>query len=145
MVPAPPTRVIVARQEPRGLVPIHTDTPRFFRGTVRLSMQVDAGEPPRLFCNGRWYEMAIGEVWALDNLRPHGIYNPSDRPRVNVIADYRPTAELLQEIAAGECNLGRADAEASAHLQAMSRERYRRMRWRGIRYELWKRLWRWST
>jgi hypothetical protein len=142
LVPSTPTRAIVARQAPHGLIPIHTDTPRFFRETIRPSLQVDAGATPRLYCDGRWYTMAPGEVWAIDNLRPHGIDNPSDRPRLNVIADYLPTPELLALVRDGDRGLGTADDAATAVLQVKSRERYRRMRWRGIRYELWKRIWR---
>jgi hypothetical protein len=52
VVPASPTRSIVARLRPGGLIPIHTDTPRYFRGTVRLSIQVDADGPQRLYCDG---------------------------------------------------------------------------------------------
>jgi hypothetical protein len=141
-IPAKPTRVIVARVRPGGLIPIHTDTPRFFRGTVRLSMQIAAEPNPRLYCDAWWYEMAREEVWAIDNLRPHGIQNPGARPRLNVLADYLPSSELLALVTSGERGLGVRDEAASAALQEASRRRYREYRWRGIRYELWKRLWR---
>ncbi|MBM4269438.1 MAG: hypothetical protein FJ144_23005 [Deltaproteobacteria bacterium] len=141
-IPASPTRVIVARVRPGGLIPIHTDTPRFFRGTVRLSIQIAAQPNPRLFCGDRWYEMAPEEVWAIDNLRPHGIRNPGTTARLNVLADYLPSAELLTLVEQGERGLGVEDARASAELREQSRRRYREYRWRGIRYEIWKRLWR---
>jgi hypothetical protein len=144
-VPAVPTPVIVARLEPGGLIPIHTDTPRFFRSTVRLSIQVDtAAAAARLHCDGVAYDMAPGEVWAIDNLRPHGIHNPSARPRVNVLADYQPSAALLDLVMRAERGLGVRDTAAQAALEVLSRERYRKYRWRGIRYEIFKRLWRHS-
>jgi kumamolisin len=142
LIPAQPTRVIVARLRPSGLIPIHTDTPRFFAGTVRLSIQVAAEGASRLFCDGVWYELAPGEVWAVDNLRPHGIRNASSQPRVNVLADYVPSSELIGLLMASERGLGMNDADATATIRSLSRERYRSYRWRGIRYEIFKRLWR---
>ncbi|HJQ83901.1 MAG TPA: aspartyl/asparaginyl beta-hydroxylase domain-containing protein [Candidatus Binatia bacterium] len=139
---AAPTRAIVARLAAHGLIPIHTDTPRFFRGTVRLSIQVSAGGPQRLFCDGLWYDMAPGEVWAIDNLRPHAIRNAADRERVNVLVDYRPSSALVDLVLAGERGLGVRDEEASTTIRRLTRERYRRYRWRSVRWELFKLLWR---
>ena len=142
VVPASPTRAIVARLCAHGLIPIHTDTPRFFRGTVRLSVQVAAEGRQRLFCNGLWYEMAPGEVWAIDNLSRHGVHNTSAQARVNVLVDYLPSNELAGLIGAGERGLGVRDDAATEIIETLSRERYRRMRWRALRYEIFKRIWR---
>ena len=141
-IAAEPTRAIVARLLPRGFIPIHTDTPRFFRGTLRLSMQVAADGLQRLYCNGLWYEMAPGEVWAIDNLRPHAIHNAAGRPRLNVLADYVPSSALVRLIAAGDRGLGVVDRAAQQQIESLSSERYRRQRWRSVRYELFKLLWR---
>jgi hypothetical protein len=141
-VPAEPTRAIVARLEPRGLIPIHKDTPRFFRGTVRISIQISDGAAEQLFCDGRWYAPAPGEIWAIDNLAPHGVLAAGPEPRLNVLADYRPAPALLELLLAGERGLGVSDEARTREIEARSRERYRRYRWRGIRYEIWKRLWR---
>jgi hypothetical protein len=142
VVVAAPTRAIVARLRPHGVIPIHTDTPRFFRGTVRLSMQVTADGIQRLFCNDLWYDMVPGEVWALDNLTPHGIYNSGAQPRINVLADYLPSDPLVHLIAGGEHGLGVEDQVGRQAIESMSRERYRKSRWRSIRYEVFKLLWR---
>lgn len=141
-IAASPSRAIVARLLPHGLIPLHTDTPRFFRGTVRLSLQVVADGVQRLSCNGLWYDMAPGEVWAIDNLRPHAIHNSGARPRINVLVDYAPSDELVRVIAAGDDGLGVTDAAAQQAIESMSRERYRANRWRSLRYELFKLLWR---
>jgi Aspartyl/Asparaginyl beta-hydroxylase len=141
-IPATPTRAIVARTCPHGLIPIHTDTPRFFRATLRLSIQVVAAGRQQLYCGGLWYDMAPGEVWAIDNLQPHGIENAADSPRINVLADYVPSDALAATIAAGEAGLGVRDDAATRAIQAATRERYRRNRWRSARYELFKLLWR---
>jgi len=142
VIAASPTRAIVARLAPRGLIPIHTDTPRFFRGTLRLSVQVVAEGTQRLYCNGLWYDMALGEVWAVDNLRPHGIHNSGTHPRINVLVDYLPSNQLATLVSEGEQNLGIRDEAAQHALQSMTRERYRTHRWRALRYEIFKLLWR---
>jgi len=141
-IPASPTRAIVARLLPHGLIPIHTDTPRFFRGTVRLSIQIAADGMQRLYCNGLWYDLAPGEVWAVDNLRPHGVYNAADGPRITVLADYTPTDALARLIAAGDVGTGVTDHAAGEQIESMTRQRYRANRWRSLRYELFKLLWR---
>jgi kumamolisin len=139
---ASPKRAIVARLLPHGLIPIHTDTPRFFRGTIRLSIQVVAHGVQRLYCNGLMYDMAPGEVWAVDNLRPHGIHNVAASARINVLVDYVPSNEVVALVAAGAHGLGVDDAGARQAIEAMTKERYRKNRWRSARYELFKVLWR---
>ncbi|MEW6268935.1 MAG: aspartyl/asparaginyl beta-hydroxylase domain-containing protein [Thermodesulfobacteriota bacterium] len=141
LVPSTPTRAIVQRLRPGGLLPIHTDTPRYFRGTVRLSMLVAGDGAPRFFCNGAWYAMAPGDVLAIDNLRPHGVLNDGASARINVVADYLPSAGLVALLRAGEAASGIRDDAARAAIESASRAHYRRNRWRSLRYELKKR-WR---
>jgi hypothetical protein len=141
-IAATPTRAIVARLIPRGFIPIHSDTPRFFRATIRLSMQVAAAGAQRLYCDGLWYEMHPGEVWAIDNLKPHAIRNAGAEPRINVLADYVPSVALAEHITAGDHGLGMTDHAAQQEIEALTRERYRANRWRAARYELFKLLWR---
>jgi aspartyl/asparaginyl beta-hydroxylase len=141
-IAATPRRAIVARLRPHGLIPIHTDTPRFFRGTLRLSIQVAAEGTQRLFCNNLFYDMAPGEVWAIDNLKPHGLQNSGDRPRTNILVDYVPSNDLVHLVSAGEDGLGVRDEAAQRLIESLTRERYRANRWRSIRYELFKLLWR---
>jgi kumamolisin len=141
LVPGAPTRAIVQRLCPGGLLPVHTDTPRYFRGTVRLSMLVAADGLQRFFCNGAWYEMALGDVWAIDNLRPHGVINTGASARINVVADYLPSADVVALLRAGEEAATLHDDAARAALEAATRAHYRRNRWRSLRYEVAK-LWR---
>lgn len=141
-IAAAPTRAIVARLVPHGFIPIHSDTPRFFRATIRLSMQVAADGAQRLYCNGLWYEMRPGEVWAIDNLTPHAIRNAGEEPRINVLADYVPSDALADLIAGGDHGLGVSDPVARREIETLTRERYRQNRWRAARYELFKLLWR---
>ncbi|MBY0275274.1 aspartyl/asparaginyl beta-hydroxylase domain-containing protein [Candidatus Binatia bacterium] len=142
LVPATPTRAIVARLEPHGLIPIHRDTARFFRHTVRLTFAVSADGPQRLLCDGVFYAQEPGEVWAISNLVPHAVHHTGDAPRVNVLADYLPSHDLLALLARGERGLGVRDHDATRAIEQLSRERYRTHRWRGIGWEIFKRVWR---
>lgn len=140
-VPATPVRGIVQRLHGSGLIPIHTDTRRYFDRTVRLSFHVASDGPQRLFCNGAWYTAGAGEVWAIDNLHPHGVPNSGRTARINVVADYEPSPALVALLLAAETGLGQRDDEASRTLQALTQSHYRQRRWQSLRYELGK-LWR---
>jgi len=140
-VPATPVRGIVQRLHGGGLIPIHTDTRRYFDRTVRLSFHIASDGPQRLYCNGAWYTAAPGEVWAIDNLHPHGVPNRGAAARINVVADYEPSPALIALLLAGETGLGQRDDDASRTLQAQTQSHYRRRRWQSLRYELGK-LWR---
>lgn len=142
LVPATPTRAIVARLEPRGLIPIHRDTARFFRHTVRLAFAVSADGTQRVLCDGVLYPQEPGEVWAISNLVPHGVRNTGDAPRINVLADYLPSPDLVQLVLRGERGLGARDRDATLEIERLSRAHYRAHRWRGIGWELFKRVWR---
>ena len=142
VVPASPTRAIVARLAPHGLIPIHRDTARFFRHTVRLAFAVSADGTQSLFCDGAFYPQEPGEVWAISNLVPHGVHNAGGAARVNVLADYLRSPALVELLARAERGLGVRDAAATHDLERLSRERYRAQRWRGIGWEILKRVWR---
>lgn len=122
-LPAEPRRAIVARQAAGGLIPLHRDTPRNFRGTLRLSIQLDADGTQAFFCDGLSYGLAPGEVWAIDNLRTHGILNTGRRPRTSLIVDLWPSPELERLLTAGEAGFGRADPSGHAQLVRLTRQR----------------------
>lgn len=141
-IPAAPVRARIARQRPRALIPIHTDQLRDFRATIRLSIQVAADGLQKFFANGLWYEMCAGEVWVIDNLRPHGINNSGTGQRTTVIADYLPSHELVSLIRAGDHGLGRRDEAAENELESLTRARARELRWEYVKFgfvKLWRR------
>lgn len=125
-----PKRAVVARQQPGGLVPVHTDAAHVFRDLVRLSIQVAADHPQNFFCGGRWYRMAVGEVWAVDNLKPHAIRNDGSNPRINVIVDYDARGPLAELISAGDADLGCRDDDATQVIERDSRALRHRQRWK---------------
>lgn len=138
-IPAEATRARIACLYPQSVIPIHKDQQR--EGTIRLSLQVDAEGAPRFFAGGRWYDMAPGEIWAIDNAGPHGIHNSGQRKRTTIVADYVPSEDLVRLVAAGDHDLGREDGSALDRLLELTRERHRSRRWAYIRYGFVKR-WR---
>jgi hypothetical protein len=126
VIPAPVRRALIARQPGDKLVPIHTDTFRHFKDTVRLSFQVDADGPLRFMSNGLWYDFGLGEVWALDNLTPHGLHNSGRKARTTVIADFEPTDRLMDLVARGDTRLGARDEVAQRKLEQLTERHHRK-------------------
>ena len=70
-----------------------------------------------MYCAGRIYRMAAGEVWALNNSTLHGVWNQHDSAaRTHLICDFLPTPDLLDLLARGEDALGRIDHAAERFL-----------------------------
>lgn len=141
-LPGYPSRAIVARHLSEKLIPLHRDTPRYFRGSVRLSIQVDADGPQAFYCEELRYDFAVGEVWAIDNLQRHGIFNAGRRPRTTVIVDLAPSPQLEALLAAGNGGLGRQDPEGYSKLRRLTRQQCGGpvQRWQRLRWELKKLL-----
>lgn len=138
-IPAEATRARIACMYPESVIPIHRDPQR--EGTIRLSLQVSAEGEQRFFANGLWYQMAPGEIWAIYNAGPHGIHNFGHRKRTTVVADYLPSEELVDLVAAGDHDRGCEDTDALSALEVLTRQRHRSRRWAYLRYGFVKR-WR---
>ncbi len=115
-LPGATRRVIVASLRAGGLIPRHRDAAEFFRDTIRLSICIAADEDARTLCGGRWYRMRPGEVWALDNLSPHGVLNDGREARIHVVVDKEPDDSLLDLLRGGDRELGVVDAAAERRL-----------------------------
>jgi hypothetical protein len=141
LIPGPPDRAIAQRVPAGGgLLPIHRDDAVLFRGTLRLSIQVEADGPQRFYSGGLWYDLAPGEVWVLDNLSPHGVKNSGAQPRISIVTDYRPTDALVRMLAEGDHGLGVRDDAALVELESLTRDRHRKYRFQGLVYGVAKRL-----
>jgi Aspartyl/Asparaginyl beta-hydroxylase len=121
-IPAPPMRCLLARLPPGARVATHIDRAPYFAQTIRLHIAVISHENAYMFCAGETYCMKPGELWALNNSAPHGVWNASEtRPRTHLICDFLPTDDLLGLLAAGERNLGRSSAEVESSRQTLGR------------------------
>jgi hypothetical protein len=119
VLPAPPQRCLLARLPAGAMVPPHSDIGPYFLKTIRIHVPVITHEHVWMYCDGRVFRMQAGEVWALNNIAEHAVWNAdATRPRTHMICDYLPSPALLDLLARAERNLGTINAEVERHLQA---------------------------
>jgi hypothetical protein len=114
-IAAPPMRCLLAKLPGGARVATHVDRAPYFAQTVRLHIAVTTHEKAYMYCAGQCYVMRLGELWALNNTAPHGVWNGDEvRERTHLICDFLPTTALLELLAAGERDLGepRPDIES---------------------------------
>lgn len=119
LLPAPPQRCLLARLPAGAMVPPHSDIGPYFLKTIRIHVPVITHEHVWMYCDGRVFRMQAGEVWALNNIAEHAVWNAdATRPRTHMICDYLPSPALLDLLARAERNLGTVNPEVERHLQA---------------------------
>ena len=119
-IAAPPLRCLLARL-PAGSViaPHRDDRALYFAKTLRIHGPVESHDLAWMFCGGATYLMQPGEVWSLNNLAVHAVWNAhATLARTHLICDFLPTPALLELHARGERNLGRQLPEVEQHLWA---------------------------
>lgn len=110
LIPAPPLRCLLARLPPGAIVAAHTDQADYFSKTIRIHVPVTTNANVWMYCAGRGYRMAEGEVWALNNSTVHGVWNAdAERSRTHLICDFLSTPALVDLLARAERELGAAD------------------------------------
>ena len=116
-VPAPPMRCLLARLPGGACVATHIDRAPYFAQTLRLHIAVTTHERAYMLCAGQCYVMQPGELWALNNTVPHGVWNADEaRERTHLICDFLPTAALCALLAAGERDLGQVRPDVESRL-----------------------------
>lgn len=124
MIAAPPLRCLLARL-PAGAVvaPHRDDRAPYFAKTLRIHVPVETHERSWMFCAGQTYRMQAGEVWALNNLAIHAVWNAhATLSRTHLICDFLPTPALLDLHARGERDLGRNMPDVTQHLWAAAEQ-----------------------
>ncbi len=133
VIAAPPQRCLLARL-PAGAViaPHRDDRAPYFAKTLRIHVPVETHDESWMFCAGSTYLMKPGEVWSLNNLAVHAVWNAhATLSRTHLICDFLPTPALLELHARGERGLGRQMPEVEQHLWAQA-ERNRAARSRAM-------------
>ncbi|MGE5626405.1 MAG: aspartyl/asparaginyl beta-hydroxylase domain-containing protein [Bacillota bacterium] len=113
-----PGKCLLAALRPRGIVYPHMDAANdYFTRSFRVHVPVFTNPQVRLYCNGRFFRMAAGEAWALNNLAPHAVVNdhPSET-RVHLIFDVFPDEHAVAKVEAAPEAPGEDDAELFARL-----------------------------
>jgi hypothetical protein len=122
MSAAPAARCLLARL-PAGAVvaPHRDDRAPYFAKTLRIHVPVETHDRSWMFCAGETYLMRAGEVWGLNNLAVHAVWNDhATLSRTHLICDFLPTPALLELHARGERGLGQARPEVEQYLWAQA-------------------------
>ncbi len=128
LIPGTPAKCVVASLKPNARVLMHRDGHEvedplhlYFRDTLRVHLPVTTNSKVTFFCNGEFFHMPTGEVWAVNNLADHAVIN--DDPiseRTHVILDVHPIQETVKLVNRGDRTLGRKDREALARIMTDS-------------------------
>jgi hypothetical protein len=112
LVPGTPMRCLLAKLPPGAVVAPHIDRAPYFHQTIRVHVPVVTHEHAHMFCAGRFYRMQAAEIWALNNIAVHAVWNAdSVRDRIHLICDYVPGQGLLELLRSGQRDLGYVDVE----------------------------------
>jgi hypothetical protein len=117
-IPAAPMRCLLAMLPGGAEIAPHVDRGApYFSQTLRIHVPVVTHEQVWMFCDGRSYRMAAGEIWALNNSTVHAVWNADPaRARIHLICDFLPDPALLELLAAGDRDLGRDEQRVREHL-----------------------------
>lgn len=116
-IPAPPMRCLLALLPGGATIPAHVDQPPYFGQTIRIHVPIVTHPAMWMYCAGRTYQMAEGEVWALNNSTLHAVWNADpQRSRLHMICDFLPTDDLVRLLLTGERDLGAVNQDVEQHL-----------------------------
>ncbi len=117
VVPGAPMRCLLARLPPGALVAPHVDRAPYFHQTIRLHLPVITSDRAHMFCAGQFYRMRPGEVWALNNVAVHAVWNADPaEARTHLICDFVPDPALFKLLQEAERGLGSVDPERERQL-----------------------------
>ncbi len=100
LLPGRPGKCLLAALRPGGLVYPHVDADNeYFVGSFRVHLPVFTNPAVRLYCKDRFFRMAAGEAWTINNLAPHAVMNdhPSEA-RVHLIFDIFPEPAAVRQV-----------------------------------------------
>ena len=129
LIPGLPAKCVIAKLKPDGYVRMHRDgwveDPStedtyfydYFYSTVRIHIPIITSEQASFFCNGEFFHMRAGEVWAVNNISDHAVVKTNlSMERTHIILDKHPAPELLSMIENTEPAKGWKDRETVSWL-----------------------------
>jgi Aspartyl/Asparaginyl beta-hydroxylase len=121
VIPAPPLRALLARLPAGASIRTHVDQGPYFHQTLRIHLPVETNDRVWMLCAGKTYHMRPGEIWALNNIAQHGVWNDhASLSRTHLIADFLPTPELVVLVRDGDRDLGGAIPASETDAQRRS-------------------------
>jgi hypothetical protein len=86
------SRCRLMRIAPGESVPQHSDVNYHWFYRTRIHIPIFTRPEVRFHCEDQSVYMAAGETWIFDNWRQHKVVNPTDEPRVHLVADTTGTS-----------------------------------------------------
>lgn len=118
-LPGRPMRCLLAKLPAGARIAPHIDRAPYFHQTVRLHVPIATNSEVHMLCAGRVYRMAAGEIWSINNVAVHGVWNRhASESRTHLICDFVPDDRLLAALAQAEHNLGVVDRDVEAGIAA---------------------------
>lgn len=76
----------------------HVDHNYYWLQRVRIHVPAITFPEVRFLCGGKTVHMAAGESWLFDTWRTHNVLNPTDRPRIHLVADTVGSASFWEMV-----------------------------------------------
>ncbi len=123
MLAAPPLRCLLARLPPGAVIAPHIDRAPYFSKSLRIHVPIVTHEQSWMLCAGQGYVMRVGEVWALNNVAVHAVWNQhATLSRTHLICDFLASPQLLELLAGGDRTLGRPMPDVERHIASSRSE-----------------------
>jgi hypothetical protein len=102
-----PLRCLLARLGPGDWIRQHVDYGPYFDKTIRIHVPVMTNDHVDMYVHEHCYHMKVGEVWAINNLARHAVYNGDESIyRTHIICDFLPEPDILERVARADTSLG---------------------------------------
>jgi aspartyl/asparaginyl beta-hydroxylase (cupin superfamily) len=84
-------RALLVRLKARGVIPIHIDAGYPLMNSRRIHTPIMSSDQVTFTVGGESHVMKDGELWEINNARPHHVVNQGEQSRVHLIIDWVPT------------------------------------------------------
>jgi len=83
-----------------------------FNSTLRIHIPLRTNKDSYIYCAGKFYSMAEGECWMLNNFQKHTAVNFSETEyRIHLILDVEPNSDTMSLVDQADTDLGFENAE----------------------------------
>jgi len=118
-LPGRAMRCLLAKLPAGARIAPHVDRAPYFHQTVRLHLPIATNSEVLMLCDARVYRMAAGEIWSINNIAVHGVWNRhATESRTHLICDFVPDERMLSALAHRERDLGVVDQDVEAGIAA---------------------------
>lgn len=81
-------RILLTKLKAKSNIDIHQDLGKSLENCFRTHIPIITNDEVYFFVDGEKKNMKIGEIWEIDNKKPHMVKNQSNFDRIHLIIDY---------------------------------------------------------